>query len=93
VPSRWQRLHAPLLGGGALLAVLTVTLAQLSTTTGDTSGATQSVLPSVLVATAGGGAVWTSWLRRHRPASWTAIGRGQPRPLAVLDRDLTDLPL
>ena len=93
VLSRWQRLHAPLLGGAALLAVLAVTLAQLSTTTGDTSGATQWVLPAVLVATAGTGAVWTSWLRRHRPASWTAIGRGQPRPLAVLDRDLSDLPL
>ena len=93
VPSRWQRLHAPLLGAAALLAVLTVTLAQLSTTTGDTSGATQWVLPVVLVLTAASGVVRAAWLRRHRPAAWTAIGRGQPRPLAVLDRDLTDLPL
>ena len=93
LPSPWQRRHAPLLGGVALLAVLAVTLAQLSTTTGDTSGATQWVLPAVLAATAGAGAGWAAWLRRHRPAAWTAIGRGQPRPLAVLDRDLTDLSL
>ena len=93
LPSRWQRQHAPLLGGAALLGVLAVTLTQLSATTGDSSGAFQWLLPAVLVVTAVGGGARAAWLRRHRPAAWTAIGRGQPRPLAVLDRDLSDLAL
>ena len=93
LPSTWQRLHAPLLGAVAMTVVLVITVTQLGTTTGDSTGHSQWLLPAVLIGTAAVGPGWAGWLRRHHPAAWTAIGRGQPRPLAVVDRALSDLPL
>lgn len=86
-PGPWTRLVAPALGAAAMAGVLGVTLSSLGSTLGDTAGQGW-LLPTAVAATAAAGAGRAGWLRRHRPGVWDAIGRSQPKPLAVLDRAL-----
>jgi amino acid transporter len=93
-PSRWQWLVAPMLGGIALTAFLAVTVDNIATVTGDAQdGALAWVLPGLIVVAALIGAIWAQLLRRTRPAIYAGIGRGSPKPLAVLDGALAHLGL
>ncbi|WP_214405746.1 APC family permease [Pseudonocardia lacus] len=87
-PGTGVRLVAPAAGATALTGVLVVTLANLGSTLG--AGAHLAwLLPTAVTTVAAAGAGWALWLRRHRPDVWDAIGRSQPKPLAVLDRALS----
>lgn len=85
-PSVWQWLVAPAVGGISLGVVLVVTIA-------NTTGFLQWSIPLLIAAVGLGGAIWSAILRSRRPSVYNAIGRGQPRPLAVLDRSLSHLEL
>ncbi len=86
-PGPWTWIAAPALGALAMTGVLAVTLGSLGSTVGDPRAGL--ILPGIIATTAAFGAGWALWLRRHRPDAWAAIGRGQPAPLAVLDRALS----
>lgn len=85
-PTRWSWLTAPALGGSTLAAAATLNISTLS-------GAVLPpwILPAVVAAAAGGGLAWGAALRSARPGVYAAIGRGQPKPLAVPDRALAPL--
>jgi amino acid transporter len=89
-PTTWQWLVAPALGGGSLTIVLVITLVNIDALTGSVAYV-QWILPGVILAAAIVGAVWASILQRRRPGVYAAIGYGQPKPLAVLDRSLSHL--
>lgn len=91
-PERWQWLVAPALGGAALTVILAITLLNVSALTGSIPNV-QWLLPCVIVVAAASGAIWALVLRVRRPGVYTAIGYGQPKPLAVLDRSLSHLEL
>lgn len=92
-PPRWRWLTAPAIGGVALTVTLLVTIANLDAVAGAAGAQTAWTLPAAVVLTAVAGAVWGRVLRRRRPGTYAAIGRGQPKPLAVLDRALSHLEL
>ena len=91
-PGRWHRLTAPGLGAAGLIVVLVITSANLTALTGQATQA-RWLLPGVILAAAVGGAVWALALRARRPGVYMAIGYGDPKPLAVLDRSLAHLEL
>jgi len=91
-PGRWHRLTAPGLGASGLIVVLVITSANLTALTGQATQA-RWLLPGVILAAAVGGAVWALVLRARRPGVYMAIGYGDPKPLAVLDRSLAHLEL
>lgn len=77
----------------SMLAVLTVTLSNLESTTGDPTGRAPWLLAGTVALAAAAGAWWAFWLRRRRPAAYAVIGTGQPRPLAVRDGAVRGLDL
>jgi hypothetical protein len=91
-PERWQWLYAPALGGVALIVILAITLLNVNALTGSVADV-QWLLPGIVAAAAAIGAGWALVLRVTRPGVYTAIGYGQPKPLAVLDRSLSHLEL
>jgi amino acid transporter len=91
-PERWQWLYAPALGGVALVVILAITLLNVNALTGSVADV-QWLLPGIVAAAAAIGAGWALVLRVTRPGVYTAIGYGQPKPLAVLDRSLSHLEL
>jgi amino acid transporter len=91
-PPRWQSLIAPLLAFVFLVVILVVTVGNIDT--GDPADSTLAwVLPGLIAAAAIAGAIWARVLRLTRPATWAVIGRGSPKPLAVLDLALSHLAL
>jgi amino acid transporter len=89
--SVWQRLVAPTVSGVALLATLVLTTANLDSLVGPSD--LRWILPAVVVVAAIAAAVWGTTLQRRRPGAFAAIGRGQPQPLAIVDRSLSHLEL
>ena len=77
----------------AMLGVLTVTVTNLDSTTGDTSGRAGWLLGATVTIVAAAGARWACWLRTHRPAAYAVAGTGQPRPLAARDGAVRGLQL
>lgn len=92
-PAPWQWLLAPAFGGIALFALLIVTIANLDTVTGGLGTSAQLGIPAALVLVAALGIVRVMVMRRRSPGAYAAIGQGQPKPLAVLDRSLSHLQL
>lgn len=91
---RWQRLIAPAAGGVTLTIILLITVANLGSLLGEASASSlQWLLPTIIILAAAGGAAWGLHLRYDQPGVYAAIGRGQPKPLAVLDRVLSKLEL
>lgn len=75
---------APLASAIALLAVLVVNVVNMGSITNTDSGtALRWVLPGIVLVTAAAGAVAARRIRREQPAVYAAIGRGEPRPLAI----------
>jgi amino acid transporter len=91
-PGRWHSLTAPGLGAAGLIVILAITSANLTALTGQATQA-RWLLPGVVLAAAVGGAAWALVLRARRPGVYMAIGYGDPKPLAVLDRSLAHLEL
>lgn len=75
----------PALAALALSGVLAVTVTNLESTTGDSTGWAGWWLGGTVALAAATGAGWARWLRTHRPAAYAVAGSGQPRPLAVRD--------
>lgn len=93
IPRR-QWLVAPLLGFVFLVVILAVTVSNIGTVTGDPENKVLPwLLPGLIAIAAAAGATWALVLRRIRPTTWATIGRGSPRPLAVLDMALSHLGL
>jgi len=92
-PAWWIRCGAPALGGLALAAALTVTVANLGPSLADPSGIAPVLLPLLVVAAALAGAQRARWLRGNDPAAWQRLGRGRPAPLALRDVVVADLEL
>jgi amino acid transporter len=93
-PARRQWLVAPLLGFVFLVGILAVTVTNVGTVTGDPENQVLPwLLPSLVALAAAAGAIWSQVLRHNRPGTWMTIGRGTPRPLAVLDMALSHLGL
>jgi amino acid transporter len=91
-PSRWYRLTAPGLGVAGLVAVLVITGANVNALAG-AGPQVRWLLPGVVFAAAVVGAVWALVLRVSRPGVYIAVGHGEPKPLAVLDRSLSQIEL
>jgi amino acid transporter len=91
-PGLWHRLFAPGLGAAGLLVILVITSANLTALTGQVTQV-RWLLPGVILAAAVGGVLWGLVLRARRPGVYMAIGYGEPKPLAVLDRSLAHLEL
>jgi amino acid transporter len=92
-PVPWRPLYASAIGGSILTVVLLTTVFNLSSVTGDAAGSLHWILPVLIVLVGWLGAAWGGFLRRSRPGVWATIGRGQPKPLAVLDQALAHLEL
>ena len=93
-PPQRQWLIAPLLGFVFLVVILAVTVSNIGTVTGDPENQVLPwLLPGLILIAAAVGAIWAQVLRYSRPATWMTIGRGSPRPLAVLDMALSHLGL
>jgi peptidoglycan/LPS O-acetylase OafA/YrhL len=89
--SPWQRLLAPTVSGVALLGTLVLTTANLDSLVGP--GDLRWLLPAVLVIGALSAVGWGIAMQSRRPGAFAAIGRGQPQPLAIVDRQLSSLEL
>ena len=87
-PGPWTRVVAPATAALALSAVLVITVISLGSTVGEATASW--LLPATLTATAAAGACRAAWLHHHKPDTWRRIGRGQPKPLAVLDGALAE---
>jgi amino acid transporter len=88
----WQRAVAPTLGGFALLAILVVSVVNLSSVLGvEPTSPLTWILPGIIGVSALVGLIWGVVLSRVRPRIYNNIGRGQPRPLAVLEHSLADI--
>jgi amino acid transporter len=93
-PGIWTRYVASVGGAVALGAILVTTVLNIDSLTNSGSNtALQWVLPVVVGLAAAGGVLWSRYLQVSQPGVFAAIGRGQPRPLAVLERRLADLEL
>ncbi|MBV9922578.1 MAG: APC family permease [Pseudonocardia sp.] len=93
-PPLRQWLVAPLLGFVFLVVILAVTVSNVGTVTGDPANQVLPwLLPGLIVLAAIAGVIWAQVLRHNRPHTWMSIGRGTPRPLAVLDMALSHLGL
>ena len=77
----------------ALSGVLAVTVTNLDSATGDSSGQAGWLLGGTVALAAAAGTGWARWLRTHRPAAYAVAGTGQPRPLAVRDGAIRGLQL
>lgn len=87
--STWESMWAPLTGLVLLLGVLGITVVQLDALLGVVAGSLAPwALPGIIAAAALAGAAWAVRLRSARPEIYQAIGRGQPKRLAVIDRSL-----
>lgn len=67
----------------ALAAALVVIVVNMDALTGAADSSPRVILPGIVVAAAASGIIWARHLQRHKPAVYAAVGRGQPRPLAV----------
>ena len=91
-PLGFQLGFAPICSAVALTAVLVVSIVNMDSLTGAESGAAlRWVLPGIVLLTAVAGAALALRIRRTNPVVYAAIGRGEPRPLAVPERALADL--
>jgi amino acid transporter len=85
---------APLVGGLLGLAVLAVTVINLSSLLGAPEGSLLPwILPVLVIAVGLGGLVWGLMLRSRQPGVYAEIGHGQPDPLATPDQRLAELEL
>lgn len=83
---------APVASAVALLAVLVVNVANMDSITNTESGtALRWILPGIVVVTAAAGVVLAERIRRRNPVVYSVIGRGEPRPLGIPERILSDL--
>jgi amino acid transporter len=93
-PGIWIRYVAPVGGAVALGATLVTTVFNIDSLTNSGSNtALQWVLPVAVGLAAVVGVLWSKHLEVSQPGVFAAIGRGQPKPLAVLERGLADLEL
>jgi amino acid transporter len=74
--NRWRRRIAPLIAAAFLLAVLVLTLIFLGDLLGSDDPVAVYAAPLVYLLAAVVGVIWACRLRRKRPATWMAIGRG-----------------
>ncbi len=80
--NRWRRRVAPLIAATFLVTVLALTLVFLGDLLGSDDPIAVYAAPAVYLLVAAAGVAWAYRLRRKRPATWMAIGRGD-RPLPV----------
>jgi amino acid transporter len=80
--NRWRRRIAPLIAAAFLLTVLLLTLAFLGDLLGSANPVAVYAAPAVYLLVGLLGVAWAYRLKRTRPATWLAIGRGD-RPLPV----------
>jgi amino acid transporter len=82
----------PVCAALALAAVLTMNIVNMdSITNSDESSALRWILPAIVLLSAAAGAALAQRIRARKPGVYTAIGRGEPRPLAVPERVLAKL--
>ena len=92
--SAWQRLGAPALGAVAMGAILITTVVNIGSLLGTAPGSPVAlILPGLLAAAVVAGVLWAVTLRAARPDVFQSVGRGQPKPLEVIDQRLSDLSL
>jgi amino acid transporter len=92
--SAWQRSVAPALGALAMTAVLLTTVVNISSVLGAEPGsAVVWLVPGAVAFAVVIGIGWAVTLRSTRPDVLANVGRGQPKPLAVIEQDLADLRL
>lgn len=88
----WQRVIAPALGAVAITVILATTVYNISSILGTTPGSTLTwVVPGSVILAAIVGVLWATILKATRPDVFQQVGRGQPKPLAVIEHDLSDL--
>ncbi|HYN92791.1 MAG TPA: APC family permease [Pilimelia sp.] len=84
--SAWTRVVAPVAGLVFGVAVLAVTVANLSSLLGVPAGSPLTVIvPGVVLAVGVGGLAWGAVLRRTQPQVYADISHGRPHELAVPD--------
>jgi len=82
----------PVCAALALAAVLIISIANINSITNtDEDTALRWTLPSIVLLSAAAGVVLAQRIRSRKPSVYTAIGRGEPRPLAVPERVLAKL--
>ena len=82
----------PVCAALALAAVLIISIANIdSVTNTDENTALRWTLPGIVLLSAAAGVVLAQRIRRRNPGVYAAIGRGEPRPLAVPERVLAKL--
>jgi amino acid transporter len=87
--SAWQRTVAPLIGAILVGAALVTTLVNLSAVLGAPEDSTTKwLVPGAVLAAVVVGLIWASILKASRPELLENVGRGQARPLAVIEQDL-----
>jgi amino acid transporter len=88
----FTRRIAPVAGGLLGVAVLLVTVFNLSSLLGvDSGSALPWILPIIIAVVGVGGFVAGIILRRRNPAVYEGIGHGQPNPLATPEQRLAEL--
>jgi hypothetical protein len=82
----------PVCAALSLAAVLVISIANIdSVTNTDENTALRWTLPVIVLLSAAAGVLLAQRIRRQKPSVYAAIGRGEPRPLAVPERVLAKL--
>ena len=88
----WRTVIAPVCGGFALTVVLGAMLVNINSVLGVAPGSPMTwIVPALVVLAAAAGAVWALVLRVARPDVYDNVGRGEPRPLTVLEPSLAGI--
>jgi amino acid transporter len=90
----WSAQVAPTLGVAVGIVMLATIVFNLDALLGiDPHSPLAWLIPAVLAAAVGAGAVWAIALRLARPEAYRGVGRGRPEPLATPERRLADVRL
>ena len=91
-PPAWKRVVAPIAGAVSLMCILAITIVNIdSLTNSGSETALKWILPLIVIVAASVGLLWAARLHHRQPGVYATIGRGEPKPLAVLERALADL--